>query len=468
MKLLVLDGNSILNRAFYGIKLLTTKNGEYTNAIYGFLTMMSKILTDVEPDSVAIAFDLKKPTFRHLKYDGYKANRHGMPNELASQLPIIRELLQKLGYHIVECEGYEADDILGTLAKKCEETNNECVLATGDRDSLQLISPNVNVRLITTKNVVTYNEDKIKEEYGVSPKQLIDIKASQGDTSDNIPGIKGIGQKGASELIIKYGSIDYIYENLDSIEVKPAMYKKLVEGKESAYLSKFLGEISKEAPIDTNLNSYIPTNGDKAGALQIMTRLELFSLIEKWGLGNETVTDNEDSKKPEKIYNTEMFNLDKVLDNKTVAILLSNDKIALANCNNVYISDDVINVLRALFTSNCKKITHNIKEIFSLLDKENVQPDLNVFDIELAGYLLNPSASSYDIPRLVQEYGLEKIHVNFNNLDYNDDEKQLLTQVAQLFGEAGSRQHRHRQTAGEGGFIQGFSHLRVVNFLHYT
>lgn len=434
MKLLVLDGNSILNRAFYGIKLLTTKNGEYTNAIYGFLTMMSKILTDVEPDSVAIAFDLKKPTFRHLKYDGYKANRHGMPDELASQLPIIRELLQKLGYHIVECEGYEADDILGTLAKKCEETNNECVLATGDRDSLQLISPNVNVRLITTKNVVTYNEDKIKEEYGVSPKQLIDIKAIQGDTSDNIPGIKGIGQKGASELIIKYGSIDYIYENLDSIEVKPAMYKKLVEGKESAYLSKFLGEISKEAPIDTNLNSYIPTNGDKAGALQIMTRLELFSLIEKWGLGNETATDNEDSKKPEKIYNAEIFNLEKVLDNKTVAVLLSNDKIALANCNNVYISDDVINVLRALFTSNCKKITHNIKEIFSLLDKENVQPDLNIFDIELAGYLLNPSASSYDIPRLVQEYRLEKIQVNFNNLDYNDDEKQLLTQVAQLLG----------------------------------
>ncbi|MEE0930600.1 MAG: 5'-3' exonuclease H3TH domain-containing protein, partial [Acutalibacteraceae bacterium] len=284
MKLLVLDGNSILNRAFYGIKLLTTKNGEYTNAVYGFLTMMSKILSDTTPNAVAIAFDLKKPTFRHEKYDGYKANRHGMPEELASQLPIVKELLTSLGYKLVECPGFEADDILGTLASECEASGNSCILATGDRDSLQLVSKNVSVRLITTKSVITYDEDKIMEEYGVTPLQLIDIKAIQGDTSDNIPGIKGIGQKGATDLITRYKNLDYIYENLDTIEVKPAMRKKLEEGKESAFLSRFLGEISKEAPINKNLESYIPNSADTVKALQIMTRLELFSLIEKFGL----------------------------------------------------------------------------------------------------------------------------------------------------------------------------------------
>lgn len=432
MKLLVLDGNSILNRAFYGIKLLTTKKGEYTNAIYGFLTMMSKIMTDVEPDGVAIAFDLKKPTFRHIKYEGYKANRHGMPNELASQLPIIRDLLQKLGYHIVECEGFEADDILGTLARECEKTNNNCIVATGDRDSLQLVSDNVNVRLITTKNVVTYDEAKIKEEYGVTPKQLIDIKAIQGDTSDNIPGVKGIGQKGALELISKYENLDYIYENLDNIELKPAMRKKLIEGKDSAYLSRFLGEISREAPIDLNLSNYIPHSGNKSEALQIMTRLELFSLIEKWGLNDDTAVTAVEENKNVISYQVGNLNLEEIINCKAITVLLKDNKIALANESNVYLSDDVTNILANLFTSNCKKITHSVKEIFSILNKEDIQPNLNVFDTELAGYLLNPSASSYDIERLVQEYSCEETVVNFDNNEYSDDDKQLLNSVAQL------------------------------------
>lgn len=195
MKLLVLDGNSILNRAYYGIKLLTTKNGEYTNAVYGFFNTMHKTIADTYPDAVAVAFDRREPTFRHKEYNGYKASRHGMPDELAQQLPVVKELLEKLGYTLVECVGYEADDILGTLAKACEDSGNTCVLATGDRDSLQLVSGATNVRLITTKSVVTYDEAKIKEEYGVTPHQLIDIKAIQGDTSDNIPGVKGIGQR---------------------------------------------------------------------------------------------------------------------------------------------------------------------------------------------------------------------------------------------------------------------------------
>ena len=207
MKLLVLDGNSILNRAFYGIKLLTTKSGEFTNGIVGFLNILEKVKDETEPDAVAIAFDMKAPTFRHKAYAGYKAQRKGMPPELAAQMPVLKELLGDLGYKIVTCEGWEADDILGTFAETCENTDNTCMIATGDRDSLQLVSPKTTVRLATTKfgqsAVTLCDEAYIKETYGVEPKQLIDIKAIQGDTSDNILGVAGIGEKGAGELIRK-------------------------------------------------------------------------------------------------------------------------------------------------------------------------------------------------------------------------------------------------------------------------
>ena len=204
MKLLVLDGNSIVNRAFYGVKLLSTKDGLFTNAIYGFMTMLQKLKDESQPDAVAIAFDLKAPTFRHKMYAGYKAQRKGMPPELAQQMPTLKELLTDLGYPLIECEGFEADDILGTLAKACEDTGNECLIATGDRDSLQLVAPHVSVRLAATKfgqpQVTLYDESRVKEEYGVTPPQMIDIKAIQGDSSDNIPGVAGIGPKGAGEL----------------------------------------------------------------------------------------------------------------------------------------------------------------------------------------------------------------------------------------------------------------------------
>ncbi len=431
MKLLVLDGNSILNRAFYGIKLLTTKSGEYTNAIYGFLTMMSKILSDTKPDGVAIAFDLKEPTFRHKKYDGYKANRHGMPEELATQLPIVKELLQNLGYKLVECAGFEADDILGTLARECENTGNQCIVATGDRDSLQLVSKDVSVRLITTKNVVTYDEDKIMEDYGVTPHQLIDIKAIQGDTSDNIPGVKGIGQKGASDLITRFNNLDYIYENLDTIDIKPAMRKKLTEGKDSAYLSRFLGEISRNAPIDKNLNSYIPSGADNEKALRLMTRLELFSLIEKFGLTAREITAESTEKEVLK-FNFTNTDIKNVIDNNSVVTLLAdNNRTALCENNNIYVCDTQ-NILPFLFNSGCKKVTHNIKPVFSLLDKMDISPNGKIFDTELAAYLLNPSASSYDISRLAQEYGADEISVEFSDYEISENDKQLSLQVAQL------------------------------------
>lgn len=431
MKLLVLDGNSILNRAFYGIKLLSTKNGEYTNAIYGFLTMMSKILSDTKPEGVAIAFDLKEPTFRHKKYDGYKANRHGMPSELAQQLPVIKQLLQYLGYKLVECAGFEADDILGTLAKLCEDTNNTCVVATGDRDSLQLVSQNVSVRLITTKEVITYDESKIMADYGVTPHQLIDIKAIQGDTSDNIPGIKGIGKKGASDLIIKYNNLDYIYNNLDNIDIKPAMRKKLEDGKDSAYLSRFLGEIVKNAPIENDLNSYIPCSPDTEKALQLMTKLELFSLIDKFGLNNDGVKiDSADNNKKEAIKFTlsTSIDTDKILNSQCITVLYQNNCIYLSSNNTIYITESK-EILKKIFESNCKKITHGIKCIFSILDKTNAKHNGKIFDVELAAYLLNPSATSYDISRLAQEYNADEVKVEIDN---DNPHKELALNIAQL------------------------------------
>ncbi len=285
MKLLVLDGNSILNRSFYGIKLLTTKDGQYTNAIYGFMTTFLKLLDESQPDCVAIAFDLKAPTFRHKAYDGYKANRKGMPEELAGQLEPLKELLTALGYKIVTCEGYEADDILGTLAAECTAKGYECMIATGDRDSLQLVSPTVTVRIAATKmgkpEVTLYDEDKIKEVYGVAPPQLIDIKAIQGDTSDCIPGVAGIGEKGAKDLISRFGSLDYIYENIDSIDIKKGVRQKLIDGKEMAYTSRMLGTICTTAPIEKDISSYIQTSGDVEKVKRILSKLELFSIMEK-------------------------------------------------------------------------------------------------------------------------------------------------------------------------------------------
>lgn len=426
MKLLVLDGNSILNRAFYGIKLLSTKDGTFTNAVYGFMTMLIKIKEDVQPDAVAVAFDLKAPTFRHKKYDGYKANRKPMPTELASQLPIIKELLQKLGYKIVECEGYEADDILGTLAKACEDNGCECVLATGDRDSLQLVSKSVTVRLAATKmgrpDVRIYDEAKIDEDYGVSPKQLIDIKAIQGDTSDNIPGVKGIGEKGAGELIRKFGSLDGVYENIDSDEIKPAMRKKLEQDKDNAYLSLMLGEIVKNAPIDTELSHYIPTQGDKQGAAALMTRLEFFSLMKKLGL-DKAVLDSTPTESVEQSFRVISDTAENIISalSKTEKYAAAYDfdskSIALAAGDTVYLPDSEVDddFYRALFALDSALITDFIKPLFKKAEELSVEIKNPKLDTSLAAYLLNPSASSYDADRLMGEYGVNPPQLDTDN-----------------------------------------------------
>ena len=288
MRLLVIDGNSIANRAFFGIKLLTTKDGRYTNAIYGFLNILLSLLKECDPDEVAVAFDLKAPTFRHKMYDGYKATRHGMPEELAQQMPVLKELLADLGYREVTAEGWEADDILGTLAAACDARKDDCFLATGDRDSLQLVSESTTVLLATTamgrSKTVAMDVAAIEEKYGIQPRQLIEVKSLMGDTSDNIPGVRGIGEKTALALVQKFGTLENVYANIDDKTIKPKQREHLLECKADAELSHLLGTIRTDAPIDTAEGAYKVGEGNKAAAVKLLQELEIHSLIPRFGL----------------------------------------------------------------------------------------------------------------------------------------------------------------------------------------
>ncbi len=288
MRLLVIDGNSIANRAFYGIKLLTTKDGRYTNAIYGFLNILLSLLKECQPDEVAVAFDLKAPTFRHKMYDGYKATRHAMPEELAQQMPVLKQLLADLGYRAVTAEGWEADDILGTLAAACDARKDDCYLATGDRDSLQLVSESTTVLLAATvmgrSKTVVMDEDAIQEKYGLAPKQLIEVKSLMGDASDNIPGVRGIGEKTALSLVQNFGSLEGVYEHIDDKRIKPKQREHFLNAKSMAELSHTLGTIRTDAPIDTAEGSYTVGEGNKPAAVRLLQELEIHSLIPRFGL----------------------------------------------------------------------------------------------------------------------------------------------------------------------------------------
>ncbi|MBQ9673172.1 MAG: DNA polymerase I [Ruminococcus sp.] len=409
MKLLAVDGNSILNRAFYGIRPLTTKDGQFTNAIYGFLTMLLKIQDDVNPDAVAIAFDLKAPTFRHKAYDGYKSNRKGMPEELHQQFQPLKDLLALLGYKMVSMEGYEADDILGTLSHSCFENGNECVIATGDRDSLQLINDKVTVRLASTKggkaNAILYDIAKIKEDYGVEPHQLIDIKAIQGDTSDCIPGVPGIGPKGAGDLIQRFHDLDNIYENIDTIEIRDAMRKKLIANKESAYMSRMLGKIRLDVPIDTDITGYLVKCTDPKSAGLMMAKLELFSLIDKFNLKTVEPTKAEPKKIKKYIYEeTDDFEL----SNRIYIFCDNHGKWDIESLYIVF-EDKIIKTydIERVLKNDAEKIVYSSKELFAFADKNGFEINNIKFDVTLSAYLLNPSSSSYEIDRLNTEYMVE-------------------------------------------------------------
>ena len=270
MKLMVIDGNSIVNRAFYGVRMLNTKDGTPTNAVFGFLNILQKLMSDVSPDALCVTFDLKAPTFRHLKYDGYKAQRKGMPEELAVQMPILKEVLEAMNIPRYELEGWEADDLIGTIAAKCNEKGWECIAVTGDKDSFQLIGGKTAVKHVKTRmgqtETVLYDRDRFFEEYGFEPIRMIDLKALMGDASDNIPGVAGVGEKTAMDLICRFESIENIYGNLEKLDIKDSVRKKLAAGKDMAELSFDLASIRCDAPIEFSPeeNKIQPYNNDSS------------------------------------------------------------------------------------------------------------------------------------------------------------------------------------------------------------
>ena len=419
MKLLAIDGNSILNRAYYGIRLLSTKGGIYTNGIYGFLTILLRMLQEVEPEAVAVAFDMRAPTFRHKKYDGYKAQRKGMPDELAMQMPYLKELLKALGYSCIECEGWEADDILGTLARASRESANECVIATGDRDSFQLIGEGVTVRLAATKQgrptAEIFDDAAIFEKYGVTPRELIEVKALMGDSSDNIPGVAGVGEKTALALIAEFHSLDSVYENIEAKSIKDGVRKKLLADRDMAYLSRELAEIDCAAPISTDTAEYKKAAVSNREAYALMTKLELFSLMERFGVRPESLV--------EKVAETKIadaleihFNImpKGLLDgDKTVDVLFAMggsglESLCISHNNALYYHDnDCGKIAREILSSPVKKRTNHLKSLYHLGLEGGWELQNIVFDLEIAAYILNPTANDYSYSRLCGEYGIE-------------------------------------------------------------
>ena len=417
MKLLVLDGNSIINRAFYGIKLLSTKSGIYTNAVYGFLNILLKLKEISQPDAIGVAFDVHAPTFRHKKYDEYKAGRHAMPDELRMQMPILKDILKSLGIKTVECEGWEADDILGTLAQACRSAGNECFIATGDRDSLQLAHGGVKVLLAHTKagRPVTdiYDENTVMEEYGVTPAELIQVKALQGDSSDNIPGVAGVGAKTALDLIQRFHNIDYIYENLDEIDIKKGVREKLARDKDKAYLSLDLGTIRTNAPVDTDINSYIP--GDNSGAAMLLAKYELYSLIDKFGLNAQqavepvrqeektAVTVKEMEDPADFSFGEELYFTFDIENNEISRMYFANgDTVITVSASDADFEDFV----KRLFESDARKYSYNTKYLHRLAATLGTDCKNVCGDLMLSAYLLRPSDSNYDIDHLCLEYGI--------------------------------------------------------------
>ncbi len=402
MKMLAIDGNSVINRAFYGIKLLSTKDGRFTNAIFGFTNILLHLIDDQKPDSIVVAWDIKKPTFRHEMYDAYKAGRHAMPDALREQIPIMKDIIRLMGYASVECEGFEADDILGTLSRLCRENGDECVIATGDRDSLQLVSDSTKVLLSATKagkpEIICYDSAAIMEKYGVTPAGMIELKALMGDSSDNIPGVAGIGEKTASALIGAYGSIDYIYEHLDELDIKAGVREKLRAGKDSAYLSRTLGTINLSAPIEQELAYYAPKARDDAGLLALLTDLELYKIMERLSLSPLSVQSTCEQGECAEVVDFSEFTVGKHLD-----IVCEGDTLYLAS-DNKCTAADLGAVAALLGNEQIKKRIFDYKNFYKKCRNAGIALCGVSFDALLAGYLLSPSASSYDVERLAQEY----------------------------------------------------------------
>ena len=413
MKLLILDGNSVINRAYFGVKPLTTRDGLYTHAIYGFLNILERMEKEEQPDAVCVAFDLHGPTFRHLQYDGYKATRHGMPEELAQQMPVMKQVLSAMNIPIYQCQGWEADDVIGTVGRICSNNGWECVVVTGDRDSLQLIDDHVNVKLVISRpgqtTATLYNKEKFVEEYGFEPKKLIDLKSLMGDSSDNIPGVKGIGEKTALNLLRTFGSLDGVYEHLDDPMIKPKQRENLVTYKDNAYLSYDLATIRCEAPIDFEPSDALKQEYNRAELHELFVRLEFVRLIDKYGLRG---AEKEAPKAEKNGITLPRVDVLPPKDTQMAVYIAGDGSVGLA-------WEKGVTVLTPMEAFGLDGILSGAKDLI-LHDSKTTMHQLSDMSIEVAGVAFDTALAAYDLNPSQSDYPISKLATNFLGITVDD------------------------------------------------
>lgn len=468
-KLMVIDGNSILNRAFYGLQgtnLLATSDGLYTNAIFGFINIMNKYIEEENPQYLCVAFDLKAPTFRHKQFEGYKANRKGMPEELRVQVPVIKEVLDAMHIKRLEMEGFEADDILGSISLCAQQKDMDVVIVTGDRDALQLASKSTRIKIPKTKGGRTeteeYDFDTIREKYNIDPVQFIDVKALMGDTSDNIPGVPGIGEKTALDLIQNYNSLENLYESVDQI-TKKGLKEKLITYKEQAFMSKKLAEIERNMPFLCHIDELIRNEFDKSKLYELFKRLEFKSFIDKFGLkdsqpqvslivNTEIIKDkqgvidlkNKILKAKEASFYYLIDKIDKFKSKLSgIAVSVNEGSAYYLSFNDYFSEDGFLDEFKSIFEdSEIKKYGHDLKNFIVYLKNKDIELNGIAFDTMIGAYIINPSRDTYTISELANDY----MDVNVKSIEemsgkgrsfvtFDDMEEEGLKNVVGLYPE---------------------------------
>ena len=421
MKLMILDGNSIVNRAYYGVRMLNAPDGTPTNAVYGFLAILQRLLDANSPDALCVAFDLPAPTFRHRQYALYKAQRKPMPDDLAVQMPLLKDVLSAMGIKQLSAEGWEADDVLGTVAKLCEADGWDCEIVTGDRDSFQLITEKTDVLHVKTAKgqteTIDYDLKRFNDEYGFAPPLMVDLKALMGDASDNIPGVAGIGEKTALDLIRRFGTIESIYSNLDTLDIKDSVRKKLSAGEESARMSYELATISREAPVELRPADAAWKMENRPELYAALSRLGFRRFIDKWGLtpGESDTGSAEEtagaSILPEKEISVSELT-GRIAQADYVSVLYGEDISALTICDGEGIysvsqltaGEEWDAFTDALFSDRVRKVSHGVKDFMGHALAANITPCGFIFDTELAAYVLDPTESAYPVDRLAARH----------------------------------------------------------------
>lgn len=415
-KLLIIDGNSILNRAYYGIRPLTAPDGTPTNAVYGFLNILLKHLDEESYDYLCVAFDVKEKTFRHKRYELYKAQRKPAPEDFLVQLPLMKEVLAAMNCMCMELHGYEADDIIGTVSKICDQSGVECNILTGDKDDLQLISDNTTVKLVVTRmgrtTTTDYHPEQFREKYGIEPSEFIDVKALMGDASDNIPGVAGVGEKTAMSLIQNYKNIDYIYEHIDELEIKEGVRNKLKNDRDNAYLSYELATIDRNAPIEFDFSAAVRGGYNESELAALFTRLNFRSFISKLKLDKATEA-AEATDTIEGIGKSADFKdlISAARAAKKVAYTLSGNRLFIKPPKGdvIYADADKEDLKEFFGDSEISKVGYDIKEDIIAVSEYGIDAPESpframTFDVMLAAYILDPTQSSYPIDTLCTKY----------------------------------------------------------------